>query len=88
MHGKTSEIYHDLKTIYHGLSNPFVATRYHSLLVQEDGLPTCLEISAHTSYGEVMGIRLRGIKTEGVQFHPESILTEEGIKLLKNFLEL
>lgn len=88
MHGKTSEIYHDSRTIYHGLSNPFVATRYHSLLVEEDGLPDLIEISSHTSYGEVMGIRVKGTKTEGVQFHPESILTEEGMKLLKNFLEL
>jgi len=87
MHGKTSPVYHDNKTLYHGLSNPFIATRYHSLIVSEDQLPDCFEISSYTSEGEIMGIRLKNSKTEGVQFHPESILTIEGKKLLLNFLE-
>lgn len=87
MHGKISQIYHDGKTIYYGLSNPFIATRYHSLIVSEENLPSIFEISAYTSEGEIMGIRHKNFKTEGVQFHPESILTTEGKKLLLNFLE-
>lgn len=88
MHGKTSQIYHDGKTIYEGLKNPFIATRYHSLIVSKESLPNCFEISAYTSEGEIMGIRLKNYFAEGVQFHPESILTTEGKKLLLNFLEL
>ena len=88
MHGKVSSIYHDGRTIYDGLSNPFSATRYHSLIAAERSLPDLLEISAYTSEGEVMGVRLKGRPVEGVQFHPESILTPEGAKLFSNFLEL
>jgi anthranilate synthase/aminodeoxychorismate synthase-like glutamine amidotransferase len=87
MHGKTSMIYHDQRGIYQGVPSPFSATRYHSLLVLEEGLPKSLEISAYTSDGEIMGLRLKGYPVEGVQFHPESILTKEGFKILSNFLE-
>ena len=87
MHGKVSRIYHDGRTIYDGLSNPFSATRYHSLIAAERSLPDLLEISAYTSEGEVMGVRLKGRPVEGVQFHPESILTPEGVKLFSNFIE-
>jgi len=87
MHGKTSLIYHDGKSIYHGLSNPFTATRYHSLIVRRSSLPDCLEVSAWTDAGEVMGLRHREVALEGVQFHPESFLTSEGPRLLRNFLE-
>jgi len=87
MHGKVSKVYHDGRTIYRGISNPFEATRYHSLIVREENLPKCLEISAHTSEGEIMGLRHRELAVEGVQFHPESILTAEGKNLLANFLE-
>ena len=86
MHGKVSSVYHDGRTIYDGLSNPFSATRYHSLIAEERGLTDLLEISAYTSEGEVMGVRLKGRPVEGVQFHPESILTEHGHALLRNFL--
>lgn len=87
MHGKLSNIYHDEKTIYEGVSNPFPATRYHSLIVEEESLPSCFEISSYTEEGEIMGIRLNGKIVEGVQFHPESFLTEEGMKILRNFLQ-
>ena len=87
-HGKTSEIRHDGRTIFAGLSEPFIATRYHSLIVERDTLPGCLEVSARTDDGLIMGVRHREHPTEGVQFHPESILTVEGMKLLKNFLDL
>jgi anthranilate synthase/aminodeoxychorismate synthase-like glutamine amidotransferase len=87
MHGKTSPIEHDGKTIFDGLSNPFDATRYHSLLVRRETLPGCLEISAWTREGEIMGLRHRRQPIEGVQFHPESILTLEGKRLLGNFLK-
>jgi anthranilate synthase/aminodeoxychorismate synthase-like glutamine amidotransferase len=87
MHGKVSEIYHDNRTLYEGLSNPFPATRYHSLIAREETLPGVLEVSAYTSDGEVMGVRLKNLPVEGVQFHPESILTPEGSKLLSNFLQ-
>jgi para-aminobenzoate synthetase component 2 len=86
MHGKTSPIMHDGKTIFAGLSNPFEAMRYHSLLVEPQNLPKCLEISARTAEGEVMGVRHRDFPIEGVQFHPESIGTDEGKLLLSNFL--
>jgi len=88
MHGKTSEIFHDGRTLFSGLPNPFHATRYHSLMVAREGLPGCLEISAHTSDGIIMGLRHRTCPVEGVQFHPESILTDAGMKLLANFLSL
>ncbi|ULA63221.1 MAG: aminodeoxychorismate synthase, subunit II [Nitrospira sp.] len=88
MHGKTSMISHDGKTIFHGLPNPFEATRYHSLLVNPANLPDCLEISARTVEGEIMGLRHRTLAVEGVQFHPESILTKAGKDLLRNFLKL
>ena len=87
MHGKTSPIDHDGRTIFDGLSNPFDATRYHSLLVRRETLPACLEISAWTREGEIMGLRHRRQPIEGVQFHPESILTLEGKRLLGNFLK-
>jgi anthranilate synthase/aminodeoxychorismate synthase-like glutamine amidotransferase len=88
MHGKTSMIHHDGKTIFRDLPNPFEATRYHSLLVNRSTLPDCFEISAETSEGEIMGIRHRTLGVEGVQFHPESILTAAGKDLLRNFLKL
>lgn len=86
MHGKTSFIYHDGRTIFTGLKNPFEATRYHSLIVRRETLPFCLEITAETDQGEIMGIRHKEFFVEGVQFHPESILTEEGKPLLRNFI--
>jgi len=88
MHGKTSPIYHDGRTIFRGLSEPFDATRYHSLLIERATLPACLEISAWTAEGEIMAVRHRDSLLEGIQFHPESILTIEGKLLLRNFLEL
>ena len=88
MHGKTSEIYHDGKTIFKGLPKPFTATRYHSLIVEKKSLPKELEISAWTKEGEIMGLRHKQLKVEGVQFHPESILTSSGKRLLRNFLSL
>jgi len=87
MHGKTSPIAHDGKSIFRGLSNPFTATRYHSLLVERASLPADLEVSAWTSEGEIMGLRHKTLRVEGVQFHPESILTEEGMALLRNWLQ-
>jgi para-aminobenzoate synthetase component 2 len=86
MHGKTSEISHDGKTIFSGLDQPFTATRYHSLIVERKSLPETLEISAETDDGTIMGLRHRKMKVEGVQFHPESVLTGAGFKLLENFL--
>ena len=88
MHGKTSEIHHDGKTIFKGLPDPFTATRYHSLIVEKKSLPKALEISAWTKEGEIMGLRHKKFKVEGVQFHPESILTSSGKRLLANFLAL
>ncbi|MEW6543327.1 MAG: aminodeoxychorismate/anthranilate synthase component II [Nitrospirota bacterium] len=88
MHGKTSMIHHDGKTIFRDLPNPFEATRYHSLLVNRANLPDCLEVSAETAEGEIMGLRHRTLCVEGVQFHPESILTAAGMDLLRNFLKL
>jgi para-aminobenzoate synthetase component 2 len=88
MHGKTSQIHHDGKTIFAGLPSPFTATRYHSLIVKRETLPAELEISAETAEGEIMGLRHRTYLIEGVQFHPESIMTEYGHKLLRNFLDL
>lgn len=88
MHGKTSLISHDAKGVFSGLPNPFPATRYHSLIVERETLPTCLEISATSPDGLIMGLRHREMKVEGVQFHPESILTGTGKQLLANFLRL
>ncbi len=88
MHGKTSMIAHDGKTIYLNLPSPFEATRYHSLILKKASLPDCFEISAWTEEGEIMGIRHKSLPIEGVQFHPESILTGVGKDLLRNFLEL
>ena len=85
MHGKTSPIYHNSRDIFSGLPNPFAATRYHSLIVKEESLPPDLEVIAHTADGEVMGLKLKGFPVYGVQFHPESILTREGEKILQNF---
>ena len=88
MHGKTSMIHHDGRTIFSGLTNPFEATRYHSLIIRRETLPSVLEISAWTDDGIIMGVRHKQFKVEGVQFHPESILTNAGKDLLKNFLKL
>ena len=88
MHGKVSKVNADGKSIYNGVSNPFQAMRYHSLAVAPESLPECLEITAHSEDGEVMGIRHKEHFTEGVQFHPESIMTPVGKRLLKNFLDL
>jgi len=88
MHGKTSMIHHDGRTIYQGLPNPFEATRYHSLIIRRETLPDCLEITAETDQGEIMGVRHKEYVVEGVQFHPESILTQAGKDLLRNFLAL
>ena len=88
MHGKTSMIYHDGKTIFEGLENPFVATRYHSLIIKRSTLPSCLEVSAETKDGVIMGVRHRDFMVEGVQFHPESILTAVGKDLLRNFTKM
>jgi anthranilate synthase/aminodeoxychorismate synthase-like glutamine amidotransferase len=88
LHGKTSEIYHDGKRIYEGIPNPFEATRYHSLLVEKESLPDELEITAWTDEGEIMGVRHKEYLIEGVQFHPESILTKYGKELLRNFVRV
>jgi len=88
MHGKTSMIYHDGKTIYKGVCNPFEATRYHSLIVKRETLPDIFEITAWTDRDEIMGIRHKKYPLEGVQFHPESFLTDEGMKILDNFLKM
>ncbi|PWV96018.1 para-aminobenzoate synthetase component 2 [Paenibacillus cellulosilyticus] len=88
MHGKTSEILHDGKKIFEGIPSPFTATRYHSLIVKRETLPDCLEITAETAEGEIMGLRHKEYPIEGVQFHPESIITENGLNMLRNFLSL
>ena len=88
MHGKASAVYHDGRTLYEGLPNPFRAGRYHSLAVAEESLPEGLSVSAYTSEGEIMGLRHESLPLEGVQFHPESVLTPEGQRLLRNFLDL
>lgn len=87
MHGKTSDIFHDGKTIFKDLPNPFPATRYHSLIVKKETLPECLEVSAWTAEGEIMAIRHKELPVEGVQFHPESIMTTAGKELLQNFIK-
>ncbi len=83
MHGKTSPIFHDGRSIYQGLPNPFEAIRYHSLIVDKDSVPDCLEVSSWTQEGEIMGLRHREFEVEGVQFHPESILTKQGSRILQ-----
>ncbi|MEW6034505.1 MAG: aminodeoxychorismate/anthranilate synthase component II [Chloroflexota bacterium] len=86
MHGKSSQVFHDGRTVYRGLPNPFTAARYHSLAIDPRTMPACLEVTAHTETNEIMGVRHRQWVVEGVQFHPESILTEVGHDLLRNFL--
>lgn len=88
MHGKTSEVFHNGKGLYEGVENPFVATRYHSLIVERETLPPCLEVTAETKNGLIMGMRHREHPVEGVQFHPESILTVAGKRILANFLKM
>ena len=88
MHGKTSPIHHDSRELFKGLSNPFEATRYHSLIVERSTLPECLEVTAWVAEGEIMGLRHRELPVWGVQFHPESILTVGGMDILANFLEM
>lgn len=88
MHGKTSAILHDGKSLFEGLPSPFTATRYHSLIVRRETLPDCLEITAETEAGEIMGLRHKEYPIEGLQFHPESIITEHGLRMLSNFLQL
>jgi anthranilate synthase/aminodeoxychorismate synthase-like glutamine amidotransferase len=88
MHGKTSRILTDGRTIFTGLPNPFVGGRYHSLILKRDTLPSCLEVSAETEEGEIMGIRHREYPVEGIQFHPESVLTPKGKRILRNFLKM
>jgi len=87
MHGKVSRIQHDGKGVFRGLPERFVATRYHSLAVERESLPACLAITAESEDGEIMGLRHRGLPIEGVQFHPEALLTEHGHRMLQNFLE-
>jgi para-aminobenzoate synthetase component 2 len=87
MHGKTSPVLHDGKTVFEGIPSPYQATRYHSLIVEKESLPECLEISAWTEEGEIMGLRHKELAVEGVQFHPESIITDYGKKLLQNFIQ-
>ncbi|MDD5711671.1 MAG: aminodeoxychorismate/anthranilate synthase component II [Smithellaceae bacterium] len=88
MHGKTSPIHNDGRTIFQGLPNPFPAGRYHSLIIKRESLPAILEVSAETEEGEIMGIRHRRLPVEGIQFHPESILTPNGKRIVKNFLDM
>jgi anthranilate synthase/aminodeoxychorismate synthase-like glutamine amidotransferase len=88
MHGKTSDIHHDGKGVFRGLDNPFTATRYHSLVVERKSVPRSLTVTAETADGTIMGLRHKKFAVEGVQFHPESVLTDCGLRLLKNFLEL
>lgn len=93
MHGKTSQIHHNGQGVFKGLNNPYVATRYHSLVIEKESLPDCLEVTAWTenedgSIDEIMGVRHKELNVEGVQFHPESILTEHGHDLLRNFLNM
>ncbi|MCK0473650.1 aminodeoxychorismate/anthranilate synthase component II [Halalkalibacter sp. APA_J-10(15)] len=87
MHGKTSKIEHNAQTVFKGLENPLTATRYHSLIVKRETLPECFEITAETAEGEIMAIRHKELPIEGVQFHPESIMTDDGKKMLRNFIE-
>ena len=88
MHGKVSRVAHDEQGVFKSIPNAFVATRYHSLVIDRESLPDCLEASAHSEDGEIMGVRHRSLPVEGVQFHPEALLTEHGHKMLQNFLEM
>ena len=88
MHGKTSEVIHDGRSLFHGITSPMTCTRYHSLIVAEEGLPRELEVTARTEDGIIMGLRHRKYPIEGVQFHPESVLTQDGKQLIQNFLEM
>jgi len=88
MHGKTSPIQHNNEGLFAGMPNPFDATRYHSLIVKRETLPDCLEVTAETAEGEIMGLRHKEYNVAGVQFHPESVLTEDGMKLMQNFLDM
>ena len=88
MHGKTSPIRHNGKDLFEGMPNPFVATRYHSLVIRRESMPACLEVTAESDEGEIMGVRHKELPIWGVQFHPESILTQEGRTIMKNFLKL
>jgi anthranilate synthase/aminodeoxychorismate synthase-like glutamine amidotransferase len=88
MHGKTSMVHHDNKTVFEGLAEPFEAGRYHSLCADHDSLPDSLELTAQTATGEIMGVRHKELPLEGVQFHPESVLTPEGDKLMRNFMRM
>jgi anthranilate synthase/aminodeoxychorismate synthase-like glutamine amidotransferase len=87
MHGKVSPVHHDGKTIFSGLPDPFTAGRYHSLVVRPETMPSCLEISARTAEGEIMGLRHKEYPVEGIQFHPESVLTPQGKRILRNFIK-
>jgi anthranilate synthase/aminodeoxychorismate synthase-like glutamine amidotransferase len=87
MHGKTSLIHHDGQRVFAGLPTPLTATRYHSLIIERETLPDCLQVTAETDSGEIMGVRHRDLPVEGVQFHPEAILTEHGHRMLRNFLD-
>jgi anthranilate synthase/aminodeoxychorismate synthase-like glutamine amidotransferase len=87
MHGKTSLIHHDGQRVFAGLPTPLTATRYHSLIIERETLPDCLQVTAETDSGEIMGVRHRDLPIEGVQFHPEAILTEHGHRMLRNFLD-
>jgi anthranilate synthase/aminodeoxychorismate synthase-like glutamine amidotransferase len=87
MHGKTSMVEHDGKTLFKGMPNPFEATRYHSLVIEESSMPQCLEISARTTDGEIMAVRHKTLPIEGVQFHPESFLTDQGMRLVSNWIQ-
>ncbi|MFT5123465.1 MAG: para-aminobenzoate synthetase component 2 [Kiritimatiellia bacterium] len=88
MHGKTSEIHHTDASVFVGMPNPFTATRYHSLIVERESLPDCLEITAWTDQNEIMGLRHKELPVHGVQFHPESVLTQDGMRMMENFLKL
>jgi anthranilate synthase/aminodeoxychorismate synthase-like glutamine amidotransferase len=88
MHGRASPVEHDGRTLFHGLPNPLKAGRYHSLVVAEAGLPNCLEVSARSPDGEIMAVRHREMPLEGVQFHPESILSDHGLQMMQNWLEM
>ena len=88
MHGKTSPVLHEVRGVFNGLPQPLTATRYHSLIAERDSLPDCLEVTAETEEGEIMGLRHRELPIWGVQFHPESILTEHGHTMMQNFLDL
>lgn len=87
MHGKTSMIHHGGKSVFKGIPNPFIATRYHSLIVKKESLPSCLEVTAWTEDGVIMGLKHKEFNVHGVQFHPESVLTDSGMQILQNFLE-